>query len=149
MRGFESYTAYQIMKCKYHLCEVDAGTRKNKVYCSKNCCVKDRCMRLRKEFKEKAVQLLGGKCAVCGYDRCIKALQFHHTEPKHKLFGLGDGRIRSWERYWTEVQKCELLCANCHFEKEAEIYRGVAQSAQQMVVTHPFTGSNPVAPAIL
>ena len=72
---------------------------------------------LRRKMKEQAVQIKGGKCEKCGYNKCIGALQFHHRNPKEKSFGLGQNEsIHSWQDYLNEVMKCDLLCANCHAE---------------------------------
>jgi hypothetical protein len=61
----------------------------------------------------------GGCCRLCGYDRCIAALQFHHLDPSTKEFGLGRRGARSIERQRAESKKCVLLCSNCHAEVEA------------------------------
>lgn len=77
----------------------------------------------QKSNKEKAVLLLGGKCQNCGYNRCIKALEFHHPD-RSKKEKIKNGRLgsRGWKRYWEEVSKCILLCANCHREEEDKIF---------------------------
>jgi len=74
----------------------------------------------RKTLRNKAVEYKGGKCSVCGYDKCFGALEFHHL--KGKDFGLSaSGLTRSWDKIQTELEKCILLCANCHRElHEAE-----------------------------
>jgi len=65
------------------------------------------------------VEEAGGECQVCGYSRCAAALQFHHLNPKEKLFSLShDSVARSIERSRAEAAKCVLLCANCHAEVE-------------------------------
>lgn len=62
----------------------------------------------------------GGKCILCGYDRCLDALTFHHHGDKG--FGIGaQGHTRSWDRVRTELDECILVCANCH----AEIHAGL------------------------
>lgn len=77
--------------------------------------------KLRQSMKQQAVKLKGGKCNRCGYNKCIDALVFHHTNPNEKNFGLAQsGNTHSWESYWKEVQKCELLCANCHAEEHSK-----------------------------
>ena len=68
----------------------------------------------RRRIKEKAVIYKGGKCQKCGYDKCIRALQFHHLLGKD--FSISDGGTKSWEIVKTEIDKCELVCANCHAE---------------------------------
>jgi len=68
----------------------------------------------------------GGRCSLCGYDRYIGALQFHHRDGEVKEFGLADrGLTRSLDAVKAEAAKCVLLCANCHSEVEA----GVAKVA--------------------
>ncbi|MBP6974789.1 MAG: hypothetical protein KBB54_02490 [Candidatus Pacebacteria bacterium] len=71
----------------------------------------------RKKLKDMAIEYGGGNCQVCGYDRCKRALSFHHKEPSQKDFGLSSrGLTRSWEKTKTEIDKCILVCANCHME---------------------------------
>jgi len=87
-------------------------------------CNGDRVSRRRREIKTSLVVEAGGSCALCGYDRCARALSFHHIDPATKEFGVAlRGVSRSLERARAEAAKCVLLCANCHMEVEA----GVAQ----------------------
>jgi hypothetical protein len=75
---------------------------------------KDRLLR-----KQKYVDVLGSKCSVCDYDRCIGALHFHHIDPSKKLFGVAEAlnnKKYSEEEIMNEVLKCRLLCANYHAE---------------------------------
>ena len=71
---------------------------------------------LRRSMKLQAIQLLGGKCSICGYDRCVDALEFHHENPEEKEFKLGSGNTMSWKEYKLEALKCKLVCSNCHKE---------------------------------
>lgn len=59
-------------------------------------------------------------CDKCGYDRCSRALQFHHAndDKEHAVSKLA-GRGRRWDLILAEMEKCELLCANCHAEHHA------------------------------
>ena len=64
-----------------------------------------------------AIDLSGGKCLLCGYQRCPEALEFHHRDEGGKDFSISDkGYSRSWARVRAEIAKCVLLCANCHRE---------------------------------
>ena len=57
---------------------------------------------------------------MCGYDRCVGALEFHHLVPAEKRFSLSHrGVARSLEKARAEASKCVLLCANRHAEVEA------------------------------
>lgn len=76
----------------------------------------------RDELKVLALNYKGGKCECCGYDKCASALEFHHKDPAQKDFGIGqNGYTRSWEKVKIELDKCVLVCANCH----REIHAGV------------------------
>jgi transposase len=80
----------------------------------------------RRKVKRILVEEAGGACALCGYDRCHAALQFHHVDPEDKRFAVSrDGVARSLARAREEARKCVLLCANCH----AEVENGFAQLA--------------------
>lgn len=70
----------------------------------------------RNRLKERAVEYKGGKCTVCGYSRCMKALDFHHIDSSVKDFTIGSYSSISWEKLKTELDKCVLVCANCHRE---------------------------------
>jgi hypothetical protein len=72
--------------------------------------------------KQILVEEAGGRCSICGYDRHVGALQFHHREGSTKKFGVADrGCTRSLAAVRAEAEKCVLLCANCHSEVEAGI----------------------------
>ncbi len=71
----------------------------------------------RKKLREMAREYSGNKCAICGYNKSPRALSFHHRDPKKKDFGLSArGLTRSWDKIREEIDKCVLLCANCHME---------------------------------
>lgn len=57
-----------------------------------------------------------GKCQRCGYDKHVGTLHFHHRNPDNKLFGLSNciSCHKSWEKIKEEIDKCELICPNCH-----------------------------------
>jgi len=75
------------------------------------------------EQKKRAVEYKGGKCIVCGYSKCLAALDFHHKNPEEKD-GYGTGALKShwsWERNKRELDKCVLVCVRCHREIHAGI----------------------------
>ncbi|MDD5671747.1 MAG: hypothetical protein PHN49_08920 [Candidatus Omnitrophica bacterium] len=76
----------------------------------------------RKKVRAMAVDYKGGKCQNCGYNRCIEALEFHHANPALKDFSISSkGYTRSWKRVRLELDKCVMLCANCHRELHAQL----------------------------
>jgi len=65
------------------------------------------------------VEEAGGRCRLCGYDRHVAALEFHHLDPNAKEFGLAQRGAHRIDKLRAEVRKCVLLCSNCHAEVEA------------------------------
>ena len=73
--------------------------------------------------KQKAVNYAGGKCIICGYNKCLAAMDFHHKNPLEKD-GYGGGALKShwtFKKNKTEIDKCILVCVRCH----REIHAGV------------------------
>lgn len=65
------------------------------------------------------IELCGGKCVKCGYDKNLAAFDFHHRDPYDKLFEVKMKNLTgqyTQEEILKEVAKCDLLCANCHRE---------------------------------
>lgn len=56
---------------------------------------------------------------LCGYDRCIVSLQFHHVDPEQKSFPMSTASGKALDTYRKEARKCVLVCANCHWEIES------------------------------
>lgn len=72
--------------------------------------------RVRK-LKQLALDYKGGKCEICGYDKCPQAMHFHHKDPNEKDFSLSNITCRTFnETIRKELDKCQLLCSNCHAE---------------------------------
>jgi hypothetical protein len=80
----------------------------------------EKVIRWRQRAKLKLVEYKGGKCIRCGYNKCIASLNFHHRDPEEKEFSI-TGKSYSFERLKKEVDKCDLVCANCH----GEIHNGL------------------------
>ncbi len=75
----------------------------------------------RKDIREKAIAYKGGSCEVCGYAKCSEALEFHHITRSRKDFGISaKGYTRGWKKVKDELDKCILVCANCHREIHAK-----------------------------
>ena len=78
----------------------------------------DRKKRLRLKKKQDLIKSFGGQCKICGYKKCIHALEFHHKNPKEKDVGIS--RNITFEKMLIEAKKCILVCANCHREIHAK-----------------------------
>lgn len=81
----------------------------------------EKVIRKRRNNKQFLIQYKGGKCQKCGYDKPIpNAYHFHHLDPSTKEFTIGHRLTRKLETLKREVDKCILLCANCHAEQHQE-----------------------------
>jgi hypothetical protein len=79
-------------------------------------CINKRKRQLIKDIKQKAIEYKGGKCELCNYNKCISALEFHHRNPKKKDFKISDYNSPKFGILKKELDKCQLLCSNCHRE---------------------------------
>jgi DNA-binding CsgD family transcriptional regulator len=75
----------------------------------------------RQKLKDKCIEYKGGKCEICGYDKCNRSMDFHHRDPNEKDFGIGSYKILNWNKIKNELNKCDLLCKNCHGELHEKI----------------------------
>lgn len=108
-------------KCKYcgesKASEFFMKTGDNRISFSRcKKCHNSRSVQRFRNNKIKAVKYLGGKCLKCGYDKCAGSLHFHHRDPDKK--DPNWIRLKNWnfEKIKKELDKCDLLCANCHGE---------------------------------
>lgn len=107
---------------------------KNKVYCQP--CLIKRGREERFLAKKICSNYKGGKCEHCGYNECLASLEFHHTNPDNKDFNISryvTKRSLNWvyseeipEDIKTEIDKCILLCSNCHHKLHFE--EGIEES---------------------
>lgn len=76
--------------------------------------------------KKMLIDYKGGKCIKCGYNKCASALEFHHLNPNEKEFAFSaSGLNRKDSILKEEVDKCILVCANCHREIHEELKIGI------------------------
>jgi ribosomal protein L37E len=64
--------------------------------------------------KQRVIELLGGKCCKCGYNKFACSLDVHHLDPSKKDPLFKNMRYWSWERTVEELKNCILVCRNCH-----------------------------------
>jgi predicted nucleic acid-binding Zn ribbon protein len=91
-----------------------------RAYCSDNCKQKMATKRSRLARKKKAIEYKGGGCQVCGYNRALGVLQFHHFG--EKKYSISRIMYWKWERLKKELDQCVLLCANHHAEEHDEMF---------------------------
>ena len=101
-------------------------------------CVGEAVTRRKQEIKRILVEEAGGCCAVCGYDRCIINLVFHHVDPAQKSFSLSMHTTKALAAYREEAKKCVLVCANCHGEIETGMLTGPPAGAIFEDVVHLY-----------
>jgi len=90
-------------------------------------------MNWRNRTKLKLVEYKGGKCQRCGYDKLIPSVfEFHHRNSEEKDFTIG-GKSWSYERLKKEVDKCDMLCRNCHAETHDELIQESRQLRMEAV----------------
>lgn len=114
---------HQIKYCKKHGDTEHAFSKsgnRERWKCLK--CQAEATQKCRDKLKIMAIAYKGGSCQCCNYNRYVGALEFHHLNPDEKDFGIASrGYTRSWERNKAELDKCVLVCANCHREIHANI----------------------------
>ena len=119
-------------------------------------------LRCRAKRIRKLKEAAGGKCVICGYSKCFRALEFHHVDPHSKKFAVSvSGNTKSWKRMIDEAAKCALVCSNRHREVEDGITPQPAPLGEEWkqqvlacglmvshsVVTRGDGGSTPSVPA--
>lgn len=70
----------------------------------------------RKNKKLELIELKGGKCELCGYNKCQAALSFHHISEKNISMDATSMTSNTFSKILKELDLCQLLCMNCHSE---------------------------------
>jgi hypothetical protein len=113
---------YAEMRCEHHGRTMFVLENRGSYRCMK--CRSENVSAWRRRAERRLVNEAGGRCQLCGYDRSMAALHFHHLDPKSKSFSLSmRGCTRSFAELQEEAAKCILLCGNCH----AEVENGLAE----------------------
>lgn len=84
--------------------------------CHREIHFKDSTKSFRRKNKLKSLEYKGTKCSICSYDSCIRALDFHHLNPNEKEYSISGIMNHRWSFIKKELDKCVLVCANCHRE---------------------------------
>ena len=110
----------ELRRCRHHglveFANYAAGSGRFRWICKR--CLGEAVTRRHHKVKRLLVDEAGGACAVCGYDRTVVNLHFHHVDPASKSFAITTATGRSLAASRKEAAKCVLVCANCHGEIE-------------------------------
>jgi 5-methylcytosine-specific restriction endonuclease McrA len=98
---------------RYQCVKAGLGTNKN--------VINDRHKIKRNNNKKRAIEYCGGACNHCGYNKSTTALDFHHINPETKSGEIGNLVKYSWDKLKAELDKCILLCSNCHREEHERL----------------------------
>jgi len=128
------------LQLKEFLCVQCGDTNEDNFYHKnkmKSCCKTCHNINLHqktREIKIRAIEYLGNKCKKCGCDGVPAIFDFHHRNPAIKDFSWGDNRKTNWESLKPELDKCDLLCSNCHRElHDMEWFSNLAESHPERV----------------
>lgn len=77
-------------------------------------CNKENTITRQRNLKKKCVEYLGGKCASCKGVYHPAVYDFHHKDPDKKDFSLSKRSTTNFQNIVKELDKCLLLCSNCH-----------------------------------
>ena len=106
------------------------GKEGSSPYCKE--CTNIQTLTRQRKLKQEAILSKGGKCQCCGYDKYQGALEFHHLNPKEKDFTIGNTKSTTFGKIKTELDKCILVCSNCH----REIHGGII-NVEGIVLSKP------------
>lgn len=110
-------------KCEQTLSTKDFYLRRGvdaSPYCKK--CMNKLTTERGQKRKLEAIAYKGGKCMICKYDKHQNSLDFHHTDPSTKESTFSKLRWKKWSTYKEELDKCILVCSNCHGEIHAGLH---------------------------
>ena len=105
-------------QCRYCSKTFQDPRRPNSNQCN-SCSVSKR----RWKNKIKYVKMLGGKCIKCGYNESPAALQFHHVSSEKSFEINSNNLLLKEEKVKDELNKCILMCANCHATEHSNYER--------------------------
>ena len=95
----------------------------------------------RANNKLEAVVYKGGKCLNCGYNKNLSGLSFHHRDPEEKDFSINNlNSSKLLERHFKELDKCDLLCHNCHQEEHHRINSLIENPSKQTLKARKVRG---------
>ena len=96
------------------------GKENSSVYCKS--CTSLQTLERQRRLKQELVDYKGGSCTKCGYNKYVGALEFHHLDPTKRDFTIAHHKLTKFsDEIKKELDKCILVCANCHREIHNEM----------------------------
>ncbi len=111
-------------KCKKEVKTENFHQRRGRAFSSTYCkpCTTEQTLERIRKLKSQMIDYKGGCCSRCGYDKYQGALEFHHINRKEKDFNPSHLKKYSFDdRIKSELDKCVLVCSNCHREIHHEL----------------------------
>lgn len=140
-RDHKSRKLAKRIKEKYGTCKTCVFTYKRKSRGSDE----QVCHRSQFDKKNYLVEMMGGKCEICGYDKSIVALSFHHKDKKGKTFTISSHLGLPMEDLIAEVKKCSMICLNCH----AELHNGKSKRNKDCKAVSPDDHASESGPQVI
>lgn len=111
----------RVSRCKICIRAYNKQHYRNNPKTYKECSKRNNLKKLS-ELRSRLLEYLKDKsCLVCNEDDSI-VLQFDHLNPETKnntISAMIRGKY-SWDTILAEIEKCQILCANCHARKTAQ-----------------------------
>lgn len=111
-------------RCNTEKFKEDFYSKRGIKYSSSYCkvCTNEQTIERQQHLKQLAVDYKGGQCIKCEYHKCLRAMEFHHTNPNEKDFSISDVKSSTLnDTIKKELDKCILVCSNCHREIHDEL----------------------------
>lgn len=103
-------------------------------------CAKLKAKERARLLKEKVLDIAGKhQCEICDYDKYVGALEFHHCNPEEKDFQINRAAMKDKQKLLDELNKCVLLCSNCH----REVHAGLRDTEMNALTSPKPTKSKP------
>jgi len=125
-KGKKSRRRLEMGEIEWHrLQEEKLKSKQQKSYQKRKLLIRIHNVNYKKNLKLRLIAYKGGKCEICGYSKkCPTVYHFHHTDSSQKEFGISQARRKYKEQdLFKEVDKCQLLCSNCHSEIHDLLYQ--------------------------
>ena len=118
----ENEAQVYLRECKHHGLTEYYVSNKKCIKCQLKRSKERGYIEIRQTKTQQIVDYMGGCCVICGYNKSNYSLECHHEDPTQKEHKIAQLKRKKWEIILKEIEKCVLVCSNCHrdihFEEE-------------------------------